>query len=159
MNFDHLAVLVNFFRLESDVCLTSLVDGWARCDPVFKEKANCNGIRLLRVDPLEAMISFICSANNNIGRITKMVNSLCSTYGQLVATIDDQSYYKFPTLESMHRRDCESVLRSHGFGYRAKYIHKCVQQVLERGGEEWLQSLKKRTYEGNNLYLHSLAGT
>lgn len=40
------------------------------------------------------------------------------------------------------------MLRSLGFGYRAKYVHECAHQVVERGGEEWLQSLKRMEYKG-----------
>lgn len=148
ISFDHLAELKNFFRLEADTCLTSLVEKWSQRDQVFKDKAECNGVRLLRVDPLEALISFICSANNNISRISHMVHALCSTFGQHVATRNGEAYHRFPTLESLCKEDCESILRSLAFGYRAKYIHECAQQVVERGGEKWLQSLKQMEYEG-----------
>lgn len=150
--FNHLAVLVDFFHLDAKTNLTSMLKQWSEQDPIFRDKsANCKGVRVLRVDPLEALISFICSANNNISRITQMVHSLCSHFGQHIATVDGQHYYSFPTLESLHRTDCETQLRSLGFGYRAKYIDRCVHQILDRGGEQWLHSLRNLEYEGNRV--------
>ena len=125
------------------------MEKWSLCDQVFREKATYEGIRLLRVNPLEALITFICSANNNISRISQMTRLLCSTLGQHVATTGDgQKHCSFPTLESLCAGNCEALLRSLGFGYRAKYVHECAQQVTERGGEKWLESLKQMQYKG-----------
>ena len=102
---------------------------------------------------MEALISFICSANNNIARITLMIRRLCSALGQFVGSKDGQDYHNFPTVDSLCRDDCESLLYSLGFGYRARYIHKCAQQVQAHGGEAWLQSLSELAYEGILHYI------
>ena len=129
-----------------------MLEEWSKCDPVFKKKsAHYKGVRVLRLDPLEALVSFICSANNNISRITRMVHALCTNFGQHIAEIDGQSYHSFPTLESLHCTDCESTLRSLGFGYRAKYIERCVEQILDRGGGQWLHSLRDLEYTGKTM--------
>lgn len=155
--FNPLPVLVEFLRLDSGTSLTSMLKEWSKCDPVFKKKSShCKGVRVLRLDPLEALVSFICSANNNIGRITKMVQTLCTNFGRHVAEIDGHGYHSFPTLESLHCTDCESKLRSLGFGYRAKYIEECVQQILDRGGEQWLSSLRDLEYIGKVMALNGL---
>lgn len=151
-----LSDLLHFFRLDSDVSLASLHSSWSEQDQVFKRRVPYPvGVRVLRVNPLEALMSFICSSNNNITRITHMVQSLCSTMGQLIATDDkeDESYYKFPTVDALCREDCESLLSSLGFGYRAKYIWKCAEKLSTRGGESWLQSLRAQSYEGNRPWL------
>jgi len=46
------------------------------------------GVRLLRQDPVETLFTFICSSNNNIQRISSMVDKLCMTYGQRIARVD-----------------------------------------------------------------------
>jgi 3-methyladenine DNA glycosylase/8-oxoguanine DNA glycosylase len=46
------------------------------------------GCRLLRQDPVECLFSFLCSSNNNIPRITKMLDALRLHYGSHVADID-----------------------------------------------------------------------
>jgi N-glycosylase/DNA lyase len=56
------------------------------------------GIRVLAQDPLENLISFICSSNNNVQRITKMIKSLCEEYGKEIGTLNGIIYYQFPTI-------------------------------------------------------------
>jgi len=68
-----------------------------------------NGWRLVKMEPLETLFSFICSSNNNVSRITTMVQSLCEGYGTKLGdyTIDDGantfSMYAFPTLAQLEQ--------------------------------------------------------
>lgn len=76
------------------------------------------GIRLLRQDAEESLISFIISQNNNIPRIKGIIGRLCEIYGG------------FPSLEDMRGVTPEelSPLRA---GFRAKYLADCVQKAAE----------------------------
>ncbi|GIS64991.1 MAG: hypothetical protein CM1200mP3_12390 [Chloroflexota bacterium] len=38
---------------------------------------NTKGFHILRQDPWECLVTFICSANNNIPRIRQLVDKLC----------------------------------------------------------------------------------
>lgn len=61
--------------LQLQVPLTDLYEKWSGKDPNFKAKAPLfPGVRILRQDPVENLICFICSSNNNIGRISQMVS-------------------------------------------------------------------------------------
>ena len=54
--------------------LTVLYEHWASVDSNFKKRApKFTGVRILRQDAWEALVSFICSSNNNIARISQMV--------------------------------------------------------------------------------------
>ena len=46
------------------------------------------GMRVLRQDPAECLFSFICSSNNNIGRIGGMLQNLRAMYGTPIPTVD-----------------------------------------------------------------------
>ena len=49
--------------------LAPLYDLWSSADPVFKSLADrYTGVRMLRQEPTENILSFICSSNNNITR-------------------------------------------------------------------------------------------
>jgi N-glycosylase/DNA lyase len=52
----------------------------------FLEKAAIfgKGIRILKQNPIETIISFIISANNNIGRIKKIIEGFCYIYGKSI---------------------------------------------------------------------------
>ena len=55
----------------------------AEKDPIMAEAIKSGqGIRILRQDPWETLISFIISQNNNIPRIKKCIESLCELSGK-----------------------------------------------------------------------------
>lgn len=119
--------------------LTDLYEQWSSQDPNFKKKAaQFTGIRILRQDPWEALVSFICSSNNNIARISQMVEKLCINYGPFVASVEGRSYHDFPTPEALAGKDVEGNLRSLGFGYRAKYIYQTAVMVSQDREKGWL---------------------
>ena len=70
--------------------------------------------------PAECLFSFICSANNNIARITLMLSRLREAFGEPVAVHDGVAYHRFPALEALAAVP-EERLRALGFGYRARY--------------------------------------
>ncbi|OQD80596.1 hypothetical protein PENANT_c034G08956 [Penicillium antarcticum] len=138
---DPLVRIINhYFNLTPS--LTGLYSQWSLSDPNFKKKASqFTGIRILRQDAWEALVSFICSSNNNIARISQMVEKLCTIYGQSAAEVDGRTYYDFPKPERLTGPNTESELRKLGFGYRAKYIHETAQTIAEMRDKGWLDSL------------------
>ena len=78
------------------------------------------GIRILRQDPFETVISFIISQNNNIPRIKKIISSLCDEYGENGA---------FPTPERLLGAGVDGLfaLRT---GFRAGYIYDACEKIV-----------------------------
>lgn len=138
---DILRIIKHYFNLSSN--LTDLYSQWSSQDPNFKKKAShFTGIRILRQDAWEALVSFICSSNNNISRISQMVEKLCLNYGRPIATIDGRAYHDFPPPEALTGKDVETRLRNLGFGYRAKYIYQTAVMVAEERESGWLNGLQ-----------------
>lgn len=103
-NKDGAALLRDYFRL--DVDLGALTEEWRGRDKLF-ENNEC-GIRLMRQQPFETLMSFICSQNNNIKRITAMIDTFCKEYGSKLS----EDLYSFPTLEQLKNATEErSVIR------------------------------------------------
>ena len=86
-----------------------------------------NGIRILRQEPYEAIISFIISQNNNIPRIKKIIASICQNYGHSVALFDKINY-TFPSNEELSQAS-EQELFSLRMGFRAKYIADACEKI------------------------------
>ena len=156
--------LIRYFRL--DVSLNSLFnDKWIPNDKNFK-KLSPQGIRILAQEPWETLVSFICSSNNNISRITKMCHSLCTNYGNEVCTYDGNKFYSFPTSDELASKATESELRELGFGYRAKYIIETAKKVVKdrRDGDyktdsAYFEHLRSKfTYEEMREHLMSYVG-
>ena len=75
-----------YFQIEHD--LNSLYQSWAKsCDRMNVVTERLPGVRVLQQDPFECLISFICSSNNNIKRITQMLDKLKYRFGRYICTI------------------------------------------------------------------------
>ncbi len=115
----------------------------------------CEGVRILRQNAWEMLITFIISANNNIPRISKSVECLCTTYGKPMYIDGELVGYDFPTPKALAAAEIEK-LRSCGLGYRDKYIKNTAQMVLERGmptssGDQLINDLLKFSGVGRKV--------
>lgn len=105
-------------------------------DNTIKEAINQGkGIRILRQDSFETLISFIISQNNNIPRIKKLVEALCRECGE-----KSGDGYAFPTPEAIVDLGVDK-LREMKTGFRAAYIYDAAIKVAE--GEIDLEKLKE----------------
>ena len=150
--------LEDYFRLS--VSCSDLYREWGLADPNFREKVvGVEGLRLLRQDPGEALIAFICSSNNNVTRISAMLNRMCESFGSPLGEAGGVIHYAFPTLAVLAGNKVEATLRGLGFGYRAAYVQQTAQMIMEQlGGEAWLQSLRHASYETARSDLQRLPG-
>ena len=98
-------------------------------------------MRILKQDAWEALVGFICSSNNNIIRISQMMEKLCLHYGPLIGYLDSKPYYDMPQPSALTKPGVEAHLRQLGFGYRAKYLHQTAL-IVESQDDGWLDSLR-----------------
>ncbi len=112
------------------------------------------GIRLLRQDLWEALISFIISANNRITRIMQIVASLSRIYGdELLA--EGKTYYTFPGVDRLRDACLEELGMCRG-GFRCKYILNTVRAIAS--GEVDLSQLEKMDAVAARKLLTTLTG-
>ncbi|KAL3990089.1 8-oxoguanine DNA glycosylase N-terminal domain family protein [Acanthocheilonema viteae] len=161
---DDLDVLKDYFQLNIE--LAPLYKFWTENDKHFahlmaNHQTKLEGIRVLGQDPLETVFVFICSANNHIRRITNMVETLCKLYGEStnVSCLNGiKTFYDFADPKRMTDDPAlETVLRIHGFGYRALNIAH-ASKALENNGEQYLENLSKGTYEDAVEELQQIRG-
>lgn len=137
---DTLDLIKHYFNLKPN--LGQLYEDWAAADANFKKKApKFTGVRILKQDAWEALVGFICSSNNNIARISQMVEKLCTNYGPLIGHVGSQAFHDFPPASALIDPKVEQQLRQLGFGYRAKYLHQTAVMIAEKE-EGWLDSLR-----------------
>ncbi len=87
------------------------------------------GIRLLKQDIWETLISFIISANNRIPRIMKTVEIIARLYGDELM-MDGNKYYSFPDVNKLAQSKVEELEVCKG-GFRCKYILNSSQMVSD----------------------------
>ena len=126
-------VWYDYFDLETDYsAIKALVD---ENDEYLKNAIeNGYGIRILRQDLWEMIISFMVSQNNNIPRIKNSIAKLC-------ALTKDGS---FPSAEVLSKVSVEE-LHSYGLGYRDEYLHRMAVKTAK--GEFIPESLTGFPYE------------
>lgn len=103
-----------------------------------------SGLRILRQDPFEALISFLISQNKNIPAIKRSIQQICQQYGERIEGTDTSgekvTFFAFPTPEALAEADPKDIRRA-GVGYRDAYIIKTSQLIAD--GAIDLEALKR----------------
>ena len=128
----YLALDIDYGEIRADIAKHCKSD-------VMLEAMNIgNGIRILRQDPFEIVVSFIISQNNNIPRIKKIIERLSLECGTPI-TVDEElethvsgasSLCAFPTAAAIAElgKDGLFALKT---GFRAGYIADAVERMLD----------------------------
>ncbi len=113
------------------------------------------GIRILRQELWEMIVTFIISQRNNIPRIKKCVAAVCRRFGEKGTDFRGRQYDRFPLPEALADAS-EEALRECGLGYRAPYIKKTAQMV--KSGQTDLSGLSALAYPEAKKELLKLCG-
>ncbi len=121
-------------------------------DPIMAEAISfAPGIRILKQDFFEMLMSFILSQNNHIPRIKGLIQKLSQEYG----TPLERGFYSFPTPKQLARVS-EEGYRSLGCGFRGRYLADAVEKVLTGGFSSG--DLEKLSTEELRQQLMSICG-
>lgn len=110
------------------------------------------GIRILRQEEFEMIISFIISANNQIPRIKNSIRLLSETYGEFIQEYKGQKYYSFPTPEKLASADPLEIKEICRVGFRNERIVLTSRFYLENT-ENFSNKLDDQTLGDNLLSL------
>ena len=130
-------------------------------DPfLYRAAESEKGIRILKQDPWEMLISFIISQNKNIPAIIRSINLLCEKAGEKKTDERGKIYYGFPGPKALSQLS-EKDLTACSLGYRVKYIMsvtKCVidgefepESLINAGEEETIKTLTLLHGVGNKV--------
>lgn len=107
-------------------------------DTFLQEAARTGaGIRILRQDPWETLLTFIISQRKSIPAIRAMVEELSRRYGTELRT-PVETLYAFPTPRQLKDVTVEDYIDCKA-GYRAPYLRDAVERVL--AGETDLEAI------------------
>ena len=141
---DYLGLAANTEHLQdkfaSDPCIGPAIAGFP-------------GLKLLRQDPWECLVSFICSSTSNIPRIKLNVGSIARELGTRIG--DGEADFEFPR-PAVVAAAGEQYLRDLGLGFRAKYLVPAAEAVAS--GDVDLHSLRLAPYEDAKAALVALNG-
>jgi len=115
---------------------------------------NFKGLRILRQDPWECLISYICATYKNIPAIKQMLFNISKKLGNKTV-FDGLDFYTFPTpakLRGVHRKE----LAECGLGYRARYISETANMIRENDYE--FENLRNMSYKKARKELFTFPG-
>lgn len=132
---------LDYFDVERDY--QAVIDSVAPEDEYLMAAARAgNGIRILRQDPWEMIITFVISQQKTIPKIRELVEALCRGYGSPTGKTeaarmclpgescgDDGELWAFPEPEQLGKASLDELLALK-LGYRAKYIHRLCQDAM-----------------------------
>ncbi|MGZ3495443.1 MAG: DNA-3-methyladenine glycosylase family protein [Thermodesulfobacteriota bacterium] len=140
--------LIQFFRLEDD--LDSVYNG-IDVDAIIHRAIEAYwGMRLIRQDPWECLISFLCSSAKAISHIRSIVEMLCRSCGKKVF-LKNHISYGFPKPDSIESPSQLAPVRA---GFRTNYLLRAGQCIDRRK----LASLKDLSHKEARERLMTLSG-
>ena len=141
-----------FFREDDN--LDRILSEINKDDLVKSAVKRFSGLRLMRQDPFQCYISFICSSNSSIQNIRRMLKNLCKKFGNEIE-FDKKQFFTFPKPERLSNASNRDLL-SCGLGFRAKYVKQAAKMAnLEKINFE---SLRNENYNSALETLKTVPG-
>ncbi len=136
----------NYFDLDTDYSkVRGLIDK-EQDEYLYNASEFGKGIRILRQDPWEMLISFIISQRKNIPAIKASIEKICKVAGTKIATDKEgNDVFSFPEPDKLAALSMEQ-LSACSLGYRDKYVKQAAMDVAS--GAVKLEEWQKLTDEG-----------
>lgn len=93
------------------------------------------GVRILKQDFFETLISFIISQNKQIPHIKQLVFAISEKYGRPLGLINGEMFYSFPDASELINVSIDEW-KEMKVGFRAPYIYDAVHKVYDRTIDE-----------------------
>jgi N-glycosylase/DNA lyase len=116
-----------FFGLKDD--LTAIIQEVNKDCYIAAAIKQFKGLRLIRQEPWECLISFICATRKNIAGIEQTLFKMSQKYGEQ-RCFDGQTFWLFPSIEKLAGASVRG-LEECGLGYRAKYVQATARRVWD----------------------------
>ena len=142
----------NFFREDDD--LNKILSNISRDKIVARAVKQSPGLRLIRQDPFQCYISFICSSNSSIQNIKSMLENLCKKFG-IRQEFEGYELSTFPKAETLAKASMKELANCR-LGFRAKYV-KEASLAVESGKIDFAW-LKKTDYKTTLESLKNILG-
>ncbi len=129
---NYLGLDIDYGEIRADIA------SHCKSDIMLEAMETGKGIRILRQEPFETVVSFIISQNNNIPRIKKIIEDLSRACGAPIELDEElerhvsgaSSLCAFPTAQAISElgKDGLFALKT---GFRAGYIADAVERILD----------------------------
>ena len=119
-NSDCINTMKKYFRYQDNY---ELIISHISLDPFIQSTIqNFIGLRLIRQDPWECTLSYLCASNTSISNIRKMVGHLSKRFGNEL-TFHGRQFFTIPSYSTLSNASLSDIIKCK-VGYRAKYIKR-----------------------------------
>jgi len=138
----------DFFRLDDDY--KAIIKSISK-DEFMREVIGENyGLRIMRQDPWECLISYMCSARNRIPKIKQNLQMISKTFGSPILH-EKHGGFSFPAPGRISDLD---ALKACKIGFRSEFIYEANKNIDEKR----LISLRAESYENAKAELTRIKG-
>ena len=116
----------DFFRKKDDLDL--ILKSISKDKTVQNAVKKYSGLRILRQDPFQCLISFIVSSNSNIQKIKSSLEKICKKFGTKIK-FQNQEFFLFPKPTNLAKASINEITEC-GVGYRARFIKDAARLVF-----------------------------
>jgi len=152
----------NYFSLDENY--KKIISALKKDDKMCKVIKSAYGLRLIRQEPFECMVSYIASSASNIPRIRGNMNAIAKRFGHQIS-LGGYHSYSFPTPEEMLScSKIESEARNCGLGFRARFYPRAIAAIAEekisanKSFDKYFSKLKRMDYAEAKRELTALSG-
>lgn len=146
------AFIESYFRLNDD--LPKIYSSILKDEHIKAAVEGFKGLRLMRQEPWECLISYICATNKNIPAIKDMILNISKRFGRKLL-FDELEFYAFPKPRDLANASIEE-LKTCKLGFRAERVLEVSRKVS--AGEFNLEALQELEYESAKNELMKLPG-
>lgn len=144
--------VLEYFGLHDE--LPQILKEISKDSHVREAVAAFRGLRILRQEPWECLISYICATHKGIPSIKRMLDQISMTYGERIV-FEGEEFYSFPKVERLAEASKYALARC-GLGYRVRYVKETAEIIRQRAFD--LDSLRRMRYDRAKEELLKLSG-
>lgn len=134
-------VKTDFFRKKDNI--DEIIKSISKDSITKKAIKQYLGLRILKQDPFQCLISFIVSSNSNIQKIKSSLENISKKFGDRIE-FENQEFFLFPEPKKLANATINEI-KMCGVGYRARFIKEAAKMTVQK--EVDFENLKKSNYQ------------
>ena len=116
--------------LDLDRDYISIIENIKECDDVLGKYLDKSiGLKMIKQDPIECIVSYIISQNNSVRNIKNSLDLISYNFGDKVMFLDKE-YYLFPSIDKLSKISLDEF-RECKVGFRDRYLVDIISDIVE----------------------------
>ena len=128
-NMDNIENVIREY-LDLDRDYISIIENIKECDDILGKYLDRSiGLKMIKQDPIECIVSYIISQNNSVRNIKNSLDLISYKFGDKVMFLDKE-YYLFPSIDKLSKISLDEF-RECKVGFRDRYLVDIISDIVE----------------------------